>query len=78
MEIDLTKLDYWLCFPVLVPQMTGTVPLAEVAENRASMQFVTLGVVDDSGWLKTNLSKSRRIWQIALSGLQIVKMQGDE
>ena len=55
--------------PVFVPQIVCVSPWAPT-ENLESMQLVTVGVVDDSGWDETNLAKSNLIWQIELSILQ--------
>ena len=57
------------CCPVLVPQSVWVCPYDET-ENLESMQFVTIGVVDDSGWDESKVSKSNRSWHIESSILQ--------
>ncbi len=62
---------------MFVPHRTGIVAPWELVENRASMQLVTIGVVDDSGWPMTKVSKSRRNWQIFAPNLQTFRTHGE-
>ena len=62
---------------MFVPHRTGIVAPWEVVENRASMQLVAIGVVDDSGWAMTKVSKSRRNWQIFALNLHTFRTHGE-
>ena len=41
------------------------------------MQLVTIGAVDDSGWLMTKVSKSRRSWQMFSFSLHTLRTHGE-